>query len=77
MNIENISGAFIAALIGFLTGFLALLQQEGVTAVSDINEVAWWVLGVGATISFLKDYQALATRRLVSLIKGEKKLSKF
>jgi len=77
MNIENLSGAAIAALIGFLTGFLALLQQEGVGGVSDISEVAWWVLAVGAAISFLKDYQALATRRLVSSLKGEKKLFRF
>ena len=70
MKVETTGGAFIAALIGFGTGFLALLQQEGVTGVSDISEVAWWVLAVGSAIAFAKDYQALSTRRAIGKLTG-------
>ncbi len=70
MNISTIGGAFIAALIGFLTGFLALLTQEGVTDISDIGQIAWIVLSVGALISFFKDFQALATRKAISNMIG-------
>tara|TARA_R110002126_G_scaffold203064_7_gene350411 strand:- start:686 stop:922 length:237 start_codon:yes stop_codon:yes gene_type:complete len=70
MNLNTIVGALIAALILFFTGMLALLQTEGVATISDIGQVAWIVLGVGALISFLKDYQAISTRRLVNKITG-------
>lgn len=70
MNLNTIVGAVIAALILFFTGMLALLQTEGVQTISDIGQVAWIVLGVGALISFLKDYQAISTRRLVNKITG-------
>jgi len=70
MNLNTIVGALIAALILFFTGMLALLQTEGVQTISDIGQVAWIVLGVGALISFLKDYQAISTRRLVNKITG-------
>lgn len=67
-NLNTIIGALIAAAIGFFTGMLALLQQEGVQALSDIGEIAWIVLVVGALISFLKDYQAIATRRAINKV---------
>jgi len=60
---ETIGGAFIAALIGFLTGFLALLSQDGVSTINDIGQIAWIVLAVGALIAFGKDFQALSYRR--------------
>jgi len=70
MNLNTIVGAVIAALILFFTGMLALLQTEGVETISDIGQIAWIVLGVGALVSFLKDYQAISTRRLVNKITG-------
>ncbi len=70
MNIETIGGALIAALILFVSGFLALLQQAGVNSAGDISQVAWLVLGGGAVLSFLKDYQALSARRLISKLTG-------
>ena len=66
MKVETVSGAFIAALIGFLTGLLALFQQDADMTLSAISQRAWIVLGVGALISFLKDYQALTLRRMMS-----------
>lgn len=65
MKIETVGGAAIASTIGFLTGFLALMQQSTVSHVADINENAWVVLIVGSAIAFLKDYQAISTRRAI------------
>ena len=70
MKADTIGGAAIAALIGFLTGFLALLQQEGVSNVNEISQTAWIVLGVGALIAFFKDYQAISSRRLIARLSG-------
>ncbi len=70
MKIENIMGALIASTIGFITGFLALLTQDGVHGVADIGEIAWYVLGGGAALAFLKDAQALWTRRTISNLVG-------
>ncbi len=71
MKTENILGAAIAALIGFLTAMLALLVQDGVNAIGDISQLAWIVAGVGALIAFLKDYQAINTRKAIANITGE------
>jgi hypothetical protein len=70
MNVNTLVGALIAALILFFTGMLALLQTEGIQSASDIGQIAWIVLGVGALISFLKDYQAISARRLINKITG-------
>jgi len=66
MKAETTLGALIAAMILFLTGTLALLQMPETSGVRDITMTAWIVLGIGAAISFLKDYQALSTRKLLS-----------
>ena len=70
MNVQTIGGALIAALILFFTGMLALLTGEDVTSVSDIGQIQWIVLSVGALIGFLKDYQALSTRELIGKLTG-------
>lgn len=70
MNVNTIVGALVAALILFFTGMLALLQTEGIETISDIGQIAWIVLSVGALISFLKDYQAISARRLINKITG-------
>ena len=67
---ETILGAGIAAIISFFTAVLALLTQPGVETIGDIGQLPWIVAGIGALISFLKDYQALSTRRLISNITG-------
>lgn len=66
MKIETLGGAAIASVILFVTGFLAVFQQDGIQSVSDISEATWWVLGGGAALSFLKDYQALTVRRALT-----------
>lgn len=72
MKVETIGGALIAASILFVSGFLALFQQNGVESWRDISEAAWWVLAGGAVLSFLKDYQALSTRRVIASMTGKK-----
>ncbi len=69
-KLNTILGALVAALILFLTGMLALFQTPGVESVGDIGQIAWIVLGVGALISFLKDFQSISTRRLINKVTG-------
>jgi hypothetical protein len=68
MKSEILLGAAIAALIGFLSGFLALMSQDGIGGLADIGEQAWWILGVGAVLNFLKDFQAVATRNTLAQV---------
>ncbi len=70
VKVETLAGALIAAVILFVSGFLALLQQDGVNSAGDISQVAWLVLAGGAVLSFLKDYQALTARRLIAKLTG-------
>ena len=76
MKVETVSAAAVAALIGFLTALLALFQQESVTGIADIAENAWWVMGLGAALSFLKDYQSISSRRLATRMKAMMALAK-
>ena len=69
-KLNTILGALVAALILFLTGMLALMQTPGVASVGDIGQIAWIVLGVGALISFLKDFQSISARRLINKVTG-------
>jgi len=66
MKIENIGGAAFAALNVFLTGTLALFQTDGVSTIGDIPQLAWIILTVGTALGFVKDAQALWTRRQLS-----------
>ncbi len=70
MNTETIGGALIATAIGLVTAFLALLQTEGINGIADIPEAAWWVLLGGGALIFLKDFQALSTRRAIKKFTG-------
>ncbi len=70
MKVETILGAVLAAIILLGTGFIALLTQEGVTSLSDIGQIPMIVLGVGAAIGFLKDYQAISTRRAIAKLRS-------
>lgn len=67
---NTIIGALIAAIIAVTTGAVALLSMDGITQVSDISQVQWLILLGGGLITFLKDYQAITTRRLVNKVTG-------
>lgn len=65
---NTVIGAVIAALIAFITGGIALMQGDNVTQISDISDLQWFILGGGALVTFLKDYQAIATRRMLNKV---------
>lgn len=70
MNSETIIGALIAALIGMFTAVMALLVADGISSIGDIAQLSWIVVGIGALISFLKDYQAINTRKAIAKLTG-------
>lgn len=70
MKVNSVLGAALAVIISTGTAVIALLTQEGVAQLSDIGQVAWIVIGIGAAISFAKDLQALDTRKAIGKITG-------
>lgn len=68
MNVNTLISAVIAALIGFGSGAMALLTQDTVHQVADIEPLSWYVLALGSLMSFLKDFQTIATRALASRV---------
>ena len=67
---NSVIGAAIATLIALLTATLALLQGEGVTSLGDISQLQWIILVIGGAITFLKDLQAISTRRVINNVTG-------
>lgn len=59
-------GALGNALIAALTATIALLTGPDVTAFSDITSLQWAVLGAGALLVGIKDFQAVSARRLIN-----------
>lgn len=68
VNVNTISGAVIAALISFFNAVLALFLNNPEFTFGMITQAAWVGIIVGAGVQFLKDYQALSTRRLVNKV---------
>ena len=70
MKIETASGAVIAALISFGNALLALFMNDAELTFGAISQAAWVGMVVGAGVQFLKDYQALSTRRAIGKLTG-------
>ena len=70
MKVETLSGALIAALIGFLNALLALFLNNPEFTFAQITQAAWVGMLLGAVVQFLKDYQAISTRRIVANLTG-------
>lgn len=70
MKTETISGALIAAAISFINALVALYLNDPELTWSMIKESAWIGMIGGATLQFLKDYQALNTRKAISKLTG-------
>lgn len=68
VNVNTIAGAVIAALISFLNAVLALFLNNPEFTFGMITQAAWVGITVGTAVQFLKDYQALSTRRLVNKV---------
>jgi len=67
---NTIIGAFIAAVVNFLTALVALFVNDPELTFAMIKQAAWVGMIGGAAIQFFKDYQALSTRRLVNKVTG-------
>lgn len=68
VNVNTITGAVIAALISFFNAILALFLNNPEFTFAMITQAAWVGIIVGTVVQFLKDYQALSTRRLVDKV---------
>lgn len=70
MSVNTAVGALIAALILFGTNLATLFAENPELTFGDIKTSAWVSIVVGALVAFLKDYQAISTRRLVNKVTG-------
>lgn len=66
MNV--IIGALIAALILFASNLVTLFAENPDLTFSMIKQSAWVSILGGAAVAFLKDYQAISTRRMVNKV---------
>jgi hypothetical protein len=64
MNV--VIGALIAAVILFLSSVVTLFTNDPSLEFGQISTAVWVSIGGGAAIAFLKDYQAITTRRLIN-----------
>jgi hypothetical protein len=67
---NTIVGALIAALILFGSSVVTLFTNDPNLTFAQLGTATWVSLVGGAAIAFLKDYQALTTRRLVNRVTG-------
>lgn len=70
MNVNTLVGALIAALILFGSSVVTLFTNDPTLTFAQLGTATWVSLIGGAGIAFLKDYQALTTRRLVNKVTG-------
>jgi hypothetical protein len=63
---NTIIGAVVAALILFASSIVTLFTADPNLTFADITTATWVSVVGGGLIAFLKDYQALSTRRLVN-----------
>jgi len=63
---NTIISACIAALILFLSSLVTLFTNDPNLEFAMISTSVWVSIGGGAAVTFLKDYQAISTRRLIN-----------
>ena len=66
MNLNTIIGALIAALILFISSITTLFMENPELTFGAIKQSSWVSIVGGAAVAFLKDYQAITTRRVVN-----------
>lgn len=67
---NQLIGALVAALVLFLSSIVTLFTNDPLLEFEAIKTAAWVSMGGGALIAFLKDYQAISTRRLINKATG-------
>lgn len=65
---NTIIGAAIAALILFGSSTITLFTNNPDLTFADLTTATWVSLVGGAAVAFLKDYQALTSRRLINRV---------
>ena len=68
VNVNTIAGAVIFFLMRRRPAGSTLFLNNPEFTFGMITQAAWVGIVVGATVQFLKDYQALSTRRLVNKV---------
>lgn len=66
MNIGTVGGALIAAAILFISNLMSLFAQDAELTFAMIGQATWVSVVGGALVAFLKDYQAVNTRKIIS-----------
>ncbi len=67
---NTVISALIAALILFVSSIVTLFANDPTLEFSGIATAAWVSVVGGAVGVFLKDYQAIATRRIINRATG-------
>lgn len=68
INTNTLIGALVAALILFSSSMVTLFVENPDLTFDAIKQSTWVSVVGGAFIAFLKDYQAISTRRLVNKV---------
>lgn len=68
INTNTLIGALVAVLILFVSSMVTLFIENPDLTFSMIKQSTWVAVGGGAVVVFLKDYQAISTRRLVNKV---------
>ncbi len=69
MKMETVGGALIAAGILFVSSVVTLFTNDPNLTFGELSQATWVSLVGGTAVAFLKDYQAVSTRRIISGLK--------
>lgn len=65
-GVNTILGALLAALLLFVSTIVTLFAENPALTFDTIGQATWVSIGGGAIAAFLKDFQALWTRRQIN-----------
>jgi hypothetical protein len=65
---NTLIGAAIAALILFLSSIVTLFTASPELTFDMISTATWVSVAGGSAVAFLKDYQAISSRRLINKV---------
>lgn len=70
MKMTTVGGALVAALILFISSIVTLFVNDPELTFGAISQATWVSVVGGALVAFLKDYQAVSTRRVIGKLTG-------
>lgn len=70
MKMQTIGGAVVAALILFVSSIVTLFTHDPELTFDAISQATWVSVVGGTLVAFLKDYQAVSTRRVIGKVTG-------